>query len=282
MPVSVLEERTRQNYNTLTKRCKKVAEYLLSNMEDAAFADVAHLSGVVQVSETTVIRFARAIGYEGFTQMQKDLRTWLKEKVSPQEKMERSTFRKSQELFQRIIEADIENLHDLRKGFFADNIERVIERIVRSRHLNIMGYRTSFPMAALLHMFLIQIMPHAELVDVGGGAIYDRIAGWGKEDMLVAFSFPRYSRLTFEIAEYAKRRNCTLVAVTDTLISPIGRIADIVLQVNCKSPSFFNSLVPCTSLINCIAGGVGLLKQKGSIDQLKQRDEMIKELNILV
>jgi DNA-binding MurR/RpiR family transcriptional regulator len=282
MPRTFLEESIRQNYNTLTNRCKKVAEYLLSNMENAAFTDVAHLSQGAQVSETTVIRFARAIGYDGYTDMQRDLRKWLKEKVTPQEKVERSKFKKSRDLYENVIDADIQNLNDLREKDTLDKTEEVIQRIVSCRHLYIMGYRTSYPMAVLLHMFLIQVLRPVELVDVGGGVIYDRIAAWGKEDMLVAFSLPRYSRLTLEIAEYAKRRKCALVAITDSLISPIGRISDIVLQVNSKSPSFFNSLVPCASIINCIAGGVALLKQKDSIDQLKQRDQMIKELKIVV
>ncbi len=282
MAANVLEERTRSHYDTLTKSCKKVADFLLSHMEDAAFLDISHLSKEIQVSETTVIRFARAVGYDGFTGMQQDVRGWLKERVTPQERMERSKFKKSSELYESILDTDIRNLKDLRAEFFEEKIQEVVRTMARGRHTYIMGYRTSFPMASLLYMFLIQIMPQVELIDMSGGAIYDRIAGWGENDALVAFSFPRYSRITLEIGQCAKSRGCTLVGITDNPLSPLGRIADISLPVRCESPAFFNSMAACLSLINCLAGGIALIKGKDSIAQLRHRDKMIKQLRILV
>ena len=277
----VIEERVRKNYNKLTKSCQKIADFLLSNMEDATFFDISEFGREVGVSESTVMRFVRGIGYDGFPKMQEDLRHRLREQITPIKKMEQSVSRRSQDIYNNILETDLENLENLKKTFKHERLEGAVNTILNARQVYIIGYRTSFPLAYLLAMFLTQIMKNTIILDMGGGEIYDRIIGLGKEDLLIAVSFPRYSRITMEIADYAKGKGCKIIGISDSVLSPIGKIADIVLTAECKCPMFFNSYVAGLSVINCISAGIAL-KVRRSIPLLKKRDQVFKQLGVLL
>lgn len=278
----ILEERIRSNYNELTKSCKKIAEYLLRNMEKAAFFNISDFRREIGVSETTVMRFARALGYDGFPQLQEDLRTWFKEKFTPLKKMEKSLYKPSSNMYKNILDKDIQNLNYLKEGFSYEKLGKVVNMILKAKHVYIMGYRTSYPLAYFLYMFLTHIMKNVELLDVGGGSIYDRIIQWGRDDVLVAISFSRYSRITLEIAECAKNQHCKIIGITDRLISPVGNIATYVLTAPCNSPTFFNSYTAVLSLINCLVGEISIKKGKDSIRLLRNRDNVFKQLRVLL
>lgn len=280
MGANTIEERIRKNYNELTKSCQKVGEFLLKNMEEAAFFDISDFALEVGVSESTVIRFVRGIGYKGFPRMQEDLRTWLKERITPLGKMEKSVYKTPPDIYKDILENDIQNLNKLKKDFVYENFDEVVNTIIKSKHIYIIGYRTSFPIAYLLYMFLIEIIQNAEFLDFRGGEIYDRLIGLGRGDVLVAISFHRYSRVTSEIVKFAKSKRCKIIGITDSPLSPLGEIADIVLSVERSNPAFFNSYVACLSLINCILGGISLKKEKDAIHILKMGDQVLKQLKV--
>jgi DNA-binding MurR/RpiR family transcriptional regulator len=276
-----IEETVRKNYNKLTKSCQKIADFLLANMEEAAFLDIYDFGSKIGTSQSTVVRFARAIGYDGFPKMQEDLRLWLREQVIPMKKMEKSVSGKSQDIYNKIFDADFENLSSLKEEFRYEKFEDVVNTIINAKRVYVVGYRTSFPLAYLLTMYLTQVMHNVKLIDVGGGEVYDCMVDWGKSDVLIGISFLRYSRVTFEIVEYAKTKKCKIIGITDNQLSPIGKIADIVLTVRCNTPMYFNSYIAALSLINCLVGGIALRK-KNAINLLRNRDEVFKQLSILL
>lgn len=280
MRPNTIEERIRKNYNGLTKSCRRVGSFLLENMEEAAFYDLSDFGQRIGISEATVMRFVRGIGYEGFPKMQEDLRNWLREQITPLRKMEKSTFEASRPIYEAIIDNDTENLIKLKKDFSHEKMGKVVDKIIKSRCIYITGYRTSYPLAYLLYMFLTEIVRNVELVDIGGGAVYDRLIPLGKEDVLVAISFRRYSRATSEVAKFAKFRKCKIIGITDTPLSPLGEVADIALSVERSSPAFFNSYVACLCLLNCIVAGVSVKKGKDAVRNLKMGDDVLSELKV--
>jgi len=277
---NILEEKIRKNYSKLTRSSKKIAEFLLSNMEDAAFFDLSRYSRKIDVSESTVIRFAKALGYDGFPKMQEDLRSWLKSQITPVKKMEKSALTNFDDIYRTVLDSDIEKINNIKEDLPYEKIQKAANMISSGKQVYIIGYRTSYPLSYLLFMFLNQVIESVNMVDMIGGSVYDQLTTWSKNDVLVALSFPRYSRVTLEISNYAKGKGCKIIALTDSVLSPIGKIADIVLPLRCDSPLFFNSLVGCLSVINCLVGGVVLRRKQRSTLQLKKRDGIFKQLKI--
>ena len=120
---NLVEERIRKSYSNLTRSSKKIAEFLLSNMEDAAFFDISTYSRKINVSESTVMRFARALGYDGFPKMQEELRAWVKSQITPVKKMEKTSLGPSEDIYKKIMDADFRNLQELATGFKYERME---------------------------------------------------------------------------------------------------------------------------------------------------------------
>lgn len=276
----MLTEKLQKSYPALTKQQKKVAEFFLSQGPEAAFLSVAHLAEQVKTSQASVVRFARAIGFKGYPELQQELQNWVRQKLSPTKVLENMMSKQPKEkAYARIFQMDMQNLRETEKANSPETLDRVVNEIIRARRIGFIGYRTSRAIAYLFYYFLSRIRKNCELLVEDNLA--NQLINYGGKDLLVGVSFPRYSRQTLEILKYGKKVGCRIITITDTIISPPGQVADIVLLAERKSAAYFNSFTSAVTIVNCLATGVSL-KSKGSLEIFKAFDQIDNEWKSLL
>jgi DNA-binding MurR/RpiR family transcriptional regulator len=272
----VLTERLQKSYPSLTKQQKKVAEFFLSQGPDAAFLSVAELAQAAKTSRASVVRFARAVGFKGYPELQQELQAWVRQKISPSNVLQNLIGKKNRDqIYSKIYQMDVQNLNRTEEANSEKTMDQTVKEIIRARRIGFVGFRTSHSIAYLLYYFIGRVRKNCELLDDGGN-LTNQLMNYGPGDLLFAISFPRYSSLTLEILKYAKKAGCRIIAITDALISPVAQVADITLLAERKSATYFNSFTSAVTLVNCLVAGVSL-KSRRSLDMLRSFDQVDNE-----
>lgn len=271
-----------RNYNKLTKSEKKLAEFVLKNPEESAFMSSTKLGQMVNVSEATVIRFATELGCSGFPPLQDILQNYLKERIKPSERLRKySKIRGKNHIYGEIFRATAENLRITEENIHAEILDAIVNKIIAANKIYIVGFRRSFSVAYLLHYNLGNVLQNTVLVDANYGLVFDRTIEMRKNDVCIGISFPRYATQTYQIIQYAKRKGCTTIVITDSVISPVAQVADYVLTAKYEIPSFFHSNICALTVIDCIVAGVSRKKKK-SVKLLANFEKSLQEWNTWV
>ena len=277
-----LESTIREHFDSLSKGFRKVAEYILENREGIPFISALNLGKEVGVSESTVLRFTKFIGYQGYPDLQKDLAEWIKEKIKPSQKLRKISGREKEDIHIPILNNDIRHLLLLRKNLSQDQLERVTKLVTQARKKYILGFRTSYSMAYLCSFFLGRILKDVVLLRLEDHNFYNILAEANKKDIALAFSFPRYSKHTLKLVQFLKKKRCKVIGITDRITSPLGRISDFVIEVASSSPTYFNSFTAVISLINCIIQSISIKNLRQSAASLRKAEQVVDDFDILV
>lgn len=256
-------EQIKQYSKKCSKGHKKIAEYMLENYATASYMTAARLSRAVGVSESTVVRFAMELGYEGYPELQSAARKMLKNKLTSLQRIEVANERLGDDVLAATLTADINNLKSTLADTDRENFENIVNMILYARTVYIVGNRSSTALANYMFFYLSLIYDKAKLVQsVSGSDIFEQMLHVGEGDLIIGISFPRYSKKTIDAVTYAQKSGAFAVAITDSEQSPIASIADRVLFAKNDMPSFVDSLVAPMSLINALISAVGKKKNK--------------------
>lgn len=277
-----LESTIREHFDSLSKGFQKVAEHLLENREGIPFTSALNLGKEVGVSESTVLRFIKFIGYSGYPDLQKDLAEWIKAKIKPSQQLRNISRTGKQEIHIPILNNDIRHLLLLRKNLSQDQLDRVTKLVTQARKKYILGFRTSYSMAYLSSFFLGRILKDVVLLRLEDHNFYNILAEANKKDIVLAFSFPRYSKHTLKLVQFLKKKQCKVIGITDRITSPLGRISDFLIEVPSSSPTYFNSFTAVISLINCIIQAISLKNLRQSTASLRKAEQVVDDFDILV
>jgi DNA-binding MurR/RpiR family transcriptional regulator len=259
----MLGDRIHKRFSSLTFQQKTLAKQILSIDHEAAFFTISQLARQFKTSESTIVRFARAIGYKGYPDLQKDLRNDIRKKLSPPYALRKSMAKKKgRDIYSDVFEIDLENIRKTRELNDHSVIDQAVQQIIRARKIGFTGFRSSHSVAYLLYFFIGQVQRNCELLDCGLGSLPNQILNYGPQDLLIGISLPRYFRQILDIMKYAKGNKCQTIAITDSPISPLGQVADLILLAGNQSSTYFNSLVGVVALINCLVAGVSLRNGK--------------------
>jgi DNA-binding MurR/RpiR family transcriptional regulator len=270
----MFEERLRVRFQYLTKTQKQIAEFLLNNAEEAAFQSISGLAEALNTSTSNIFRLAKAIGYSGYPDLQKDLQKKIRQKISPVKALENSRQKdKGKDIYSIIFDMDAKNLASTQELNSKETIDRAVKEIIAARRIGLVGFRSSQSIAFLLSFFLGRVRKNCELLDNWFGNLTNYLVNYGPKDLLVGISFPRYSRQTLEVLKYGKQAGCKVISVTDNPVSPVGQISDLVLLAGHKTSTYFNSFSSAVTLVNCLVAGVSL-KNKKSLEVLKSFDHI--------
>jgi DNA-binding MurR/RpiR family transcriptional regulator len=270
-----------RNFFSLTQQQRKVADFFLTRGSEAAFLSVAALARGSNTSPATIVRFSRAIGFTGYLDLQKNFQNWVKQKLSPPSEILQNLITKEpkDDIFKNMFQIDFQNLAEAQEANSRELLEKTIKEILRARRVGFTGCRTSSGIASLIYYFMARVRKNCELLD--GGNLTHQLMNYGPRDLMLGISFPRYSRHTLEILKYGKKVGCRIVALTDSPISPIGQVADIVLVAGRRSGAYFNSFTSAVALVNCLVAGASL-KSKRSLRTLEAFDRIDEEWNPFV
>lgn len=266
----------------LTRRQGQLARYILQNPEEVVFMTAAQLAEECGVSDATVVRLAQALGFEGFLEMKQHLRSANVNRIDTVSRLKRTSRRIAsvEDLIAAVVEKDANNLAQTAEHLDRNSIVRIAQVLAAAREVNIIGMRTAHSLAVMLASTLGFLGKKTRLIVPGSGEMWREVSGISPDSVLVAISFPRYTRLTVEVAEAAHRAGCLVVSLTDSPFSPLVPVSDHVLTAHCRIDSFIESYVAALSLINAVVTAVAFLGGAESVRQLRQMERLWEDKNI--
>lgn len=260
----------------LSKGQKRIAAYILSDYDKAAFMTASKLGKLVGVSESTVVRFASQLGYDGYPAMQQALQEIVRSKLTSIQRIQASNDTLfSADVVASVLHRDMDTIRQAIEGIDRSAFEMVVDKLMSARHIYILGVRSSSFLAGYLHFYLHLIFENVTLVTTNSaGDILESILRIGPGDVLVGISFPRYSQSTVKGVRYAHDRGADVVSITDSELSPLYPLSSVALMARSDMISFVDSLVAPFSLLNALIVAAGHRKN-ADIAQIFDRLENI-------
>jgi DNA-binding MurR/RpiR family transcriptional regulator len=269
-------------FDGFSKGQKAIAGYILEHYEKAAYMTAAKLGALVNVSESTVVRFANELGFDGYPALQTALRELVRTNLTSFQRVEVSdSIIGDREVLDQILMSDAEKIRHTLDSIDRDAFNAAVDSIVGAKRVYIIGVRSSAMLAGFLHYNLQMAFDNLTLVQTtSGNEMFEQIMRVGEGDVVVAISFPRYSKRIIKAVEFAKKNGADVVALTDRETSPIAREADQLLTANSDMASFVDSLVAPLSIINAIVVSVGRKKKEELTARLKKLEEIWDEYDV--
>ena len=242
-----------------SKGQKRIAAYILENYDKAAFMTASRLGILAGVSESTVVRFASELGYDGYPSMQRALQEMIRNKLTSVQRIEVSNDRiGDQDILAMVLQSDIEKLRMTLEELDRESFEAAVDSIVKARRIYILGVRSAAAISDFLSFYFNMIFDNVFTVrTTSTSEVFEQILHIGPEDVFIGASFPRYSRRTVKAMQYASAQGARVVAITDSEASPLSAIADHTLLAKSDMASFVDSLVAPLSLVNALIVAVG-------------------------
>ena len=254
-------------YTRFSKGQKLIAQYILKNYDKVAFMTACKLGETVGVSESTVVRFANALGYSGYPKLQDALQELIKNKLTTVQRVDMiKEFNDDSAILKKIVKSDMDNIKDTLEEIDEKAFEEAANRILKAKRIYIVGMRSSFTIAQYLGFYLGIILDSVHVIRTDMGDAFEQVVKINEDDVLIAISFPRYSKKSYQIVSYAKEKGAHIVSLTDSLFAPVASFTDNLLLVKSNMVSFVDSLVPALSIANALIVSVGM-KEKEDIKQ---------------
>lgn len=260
----------------LSKGQKRIAAYILSDYDKAAFMTASRLGKLVGVSESTVVRFAAELGYDGYPAMQRALQEIVRSKLTSIQRIQASNDTLfTADVVTSVLHRDMDTIRQAIEGVDRAVFEAVVDKLIGARHIYILGVRSSSFLAGYLNFYLHLIFENVTLVTSNSaGDILESILRIGPGDVLVGISFPRYSQSTVKGVRFAHDRGADVVSITDSELSPLYPLSSAALLARSDMISFVDSLVAPCSLLNALIVAAGHRKN-ADIAQIFDRLEDI-------
>ena len=265
-----------------SKGQRRIARYIVDEYDKAAFLTAAKLGKTVGTSESTVVRFAYEMGFEGYPQLQRALQEMIRNKLTAVQRIELiEEAEDTSKVLGQVLGQDIDRikrtLEEVNRADFAASVEA----LGRARSIYIIGVRTSSILAGFLGFYLGLIFDNVRVVDAdGAGEIFEKIVHIGAGDVIIGISFPRYSRRTAQAVRYGKERGATAIALTDSEAAPVAQYADYLLTARSEMASFVDSLVPPLSLINALVVAAGLGRKEKVAETFSQLEYIWEQYRV--
>lgn len=271
-----LVEHIEDQMSQMSKGQKAIARYILSNYEQAAYMTAARIGEEAGVSESTVVRFTMELGYEGYPHFQKLLQEELKVKLTYVQRLNASKrFSNDSQVLREIILADVDRLKSTYEYVDDEAFSKVVNTILSSKRIFIMGLRSSSPLSSFLHYYLTLLFDDVRHIHTNSSnEVFEQILPIAPGDVLIGISFPRYSNRTIQSMQYARQRGAAVVAITDKPDTPLSKHADIALYASSDMASFVDSLVAPLSVINALIVALGIHKR----EHIEQTFEALENL----
>ena len=277
-----LIHRIESGYKRMSKGQKLIAEYILNNYDKAAFMTASRLGEVVGVSESTVVRFANALDYEGYPKLQKALQEMIRNKLTTVQRIEMSSELEQSMVLRSVLKADMQNIRLTIEEIKNENFNDVVKKFLHAQHIYVLGLRSASPLAQFMGYYLNFIFNNVKIVTSGVNDIFEQLFHIGKGDLLVGISFPRYASRAIEAMKFSKEQGADTVAITDSKLSPLTAHADHSLLARSNMASFVDSLVAPLSLINALIVAIGQSKKSQISNGFHKLENIWSEYQVYV
>ena len=252
--LTVIEEAS----SGFSKGQRVIAKYILENYDKAAFMTASKLGKTVNVSESTVVRFAAELGYEGYPEMRKALQDMIRNCLTSVQRIEVARgLLENQDILTAVLSSDIEQIRVTMEDTNRDDFQRAVDAIVNADHIYIFGLRSSAALASFMGFYFNLLFENVRVVNENSvSEVFEQILRINNNDVFIGLSFPRYSKSIINAVNYAKHRGADVIALTDSQKSPIAADASQLLIAESDMASFVDSLVAPLSIINAMVVAV--------------------------
>ena len=267
---------------TFSKGQKLIANYILQSYDKAAFMTASRLGKTVGVSESTVVRFAVELGFDGYPSMQRTLQELVRNKLTSVQRIEVANDRmKDQDVISTVFHSDIEKLRQTEETVSREEFRNAVNAILKAKRVFILGVRSVAPLASFLGYYLNYMFNNVHVITgVSQGEMFEKIVSVGPEDVVIAFSFPRYSASTTKGARYCCSAGATVIGITDSKLSPLGQCCDHVLVAKSDMVSLVDSLVAPLSMINALIVAIAAKKEREVAHTFETLERIWDEYNV--
>lgn len=267
----------KNNYNNFSKGQKQIAQFIIDHYDKAAFMTAAKIGETVDVSESTVVRFASSIGYDGFPELQKALQVLIKNKLTTVQRigLDDDVINDTDKLHKKIIKNEINNMRSLYENIDTKALDKATELILNANKVYILGLRTSSTLSNYLGFYLDVILENVKVLNNSGvNSLYEEIIRVKESDVLIVISYPRYSKITVDATRFIKERNAKIIAITDTESSPVHKFSDVSLLAKSNIVSFVDSLVVPLCMINNLITNISLKEKEDIVEYYNKLEQL--------
>ncbi len=271
-----------ENMHTFYKGQKRIASFILESYDKAAFMTASKLGKKVNVSESTVVRFAAELGYDGYPDMQRSLQKMIRNRLTSVQRIEVTNDRLGdQDLLSMVLQSDIEKIRLTLEELDRDSFEKAVDAIVSARKLYIIGVRSCAAMATFMSFYFNLIFDNVVKVSATTASeVFESLLRVGEGDVVIGVSFPRYSSRTVQAMNFARSRGATTIAITDSEVSPLSPISTYTLKARSDMASFVDSLVAPLSLINALLVAVSRKKNDDLANTFEDLEKIWEEYGV--
>lgn len=277
-----LLNRINRNYSKMSKGQKRLATYITDNYDKAVFLTAAKMGETVGVSESTVVRFATALGYKGYPEFQNSLEEMVRNKLNSIQRMEVTYGRISQsEILNTVLQSDADKIKTTLEKIDNNAFELAVETILKARKVYVIGIRSCAPLASFLGFYLNLMFDNVQILTTNSSSeTFEQMLRINEKDVIIGISFPRYSMRTLKALEFANNRNAKVITITDSVHSPMNLYSSCNLIADSDMASIVDSLVAPLSVINALVVALCMKKQKTVAKTLTELEEIWGEYQV--
>jgi len=277
-----LMNRINQKYTKLSKGQKLLATYIIKHYEKAVYLTAAKLGNIVGVSESTVVRFANELGYDGYPKLQRALEELVKTKLTAVQRMEVTSGRISEEnVLKTVLHSDSEKIKYTLEELNQEDFNEAVNMILEAKNIYILGVRSCASLASFLGFYFNLMFDNVKLIHTNSvSEMFEQMLRIGPEDIVIGISFPRYSKRTLKAVEFAKSRDARVITITDSILSPMNEYTDLCLLARSDMASLVDSLVAPMSVINALIVALSLKKKDQMSQSFDELEKIWKEYEV--
>ena len=274
--------RINEKYAAMSKGHKAIATYIMEHYDQAAFMTAAKLGAELGISESTVVRFAAGLGYEGYPQMQQAIAAWVKGKLNTVDGVGAKYAGSTQsEILTSVLNSDIEKLRHTIDHLDPAAFETAVDLILSAKRVYILGIRSCEPLAGFLSFYLGMIRDNViQIKSTSTSEIFEQMIRITEDDVVIGISFPRYSMRTMKALEFANSRKAKVITITDSVHSPMNVYAACTLIAKSDMASIVDSLVAPLSVINALVVALCMKRQADVKKTLESMEKLWDEYQV--
>ena len=276
--LTILQEKAPE----FSKGQRRIAQYITESYDKAAFMTANRLGKTVGVSESTVVRFAVDLGFDGYPSMQKSMQEMVLNRLTSVQRIEVANDRLGdQDVISMVLHSDMEKLRQTEESIDREQFTSAVNAILKAKRVYILGVRSVAPLANFLGYYLNYMFNNVHVVSgFSAGEMFEKIVSVNSEDVVIAFSFPRYSSSTIKGAQYCRSAGATVIGFTDSKLSPLGQCCDYTLLAKSDMVSLVDSLVAPLSIVNALIVAIAAKKEKEISQTFANLERIWDEYNV--
>ena len=276
--LAVLEDRI----HSFSKGQRRIAAYITDAYDKAAFMTASNLGKAVGVSESTVVRFATELGYDGYPSMQKAMQEMVLNRLTSVQRIEVTKGRiGDQDVLSMVLQSDADKLRKTNETVDRKAFQAAVQTILKARRIYILGVRSASMLANFMGYYLNYMFGNVHIVTTSGASeMFEKLVGVTKDDAVIAFSFPRYSTATIKGVQYCRSIGATVIGLTNNYVSPLGQNSDHILVAKSDMVSLVDSLVAPLSVVNALLVALAAQREEQISKTFDTLERVWEEYNV--